>query len=59
MDHCSFIGTEPDEVVRVGDGHDVSGDPLIVLEERLKRVKLLEANGFQVVLVILVPIQNI
>jgi anthranilate synthase component I len=41
----SFIGTEPDEVIRVGDGFEVTGDPLIVLEERLKRVKLLEAKG--------------
>ncbi|KAA0171033.1 hypothetical protein FNF28_01038 [Cafeteria roenbergensis] len=41
----SFIGTEPDEVIRIGAGLDAEGDPMTVLEAKLAAQRLLPAKG--------------
>ncbi len=41
----SFIGTQPYRVMRTGDGHEYSGDPLRPMEDELARFKLVPVQG--------------
>lgn len=41
----SFIGTEPYRVLRTGDGEAASGDPLLAIEDELKRYAPVRIEG--------------
>jgi anthranilate synthase component 1 len=41
----SFIGTEPYRILRTGPGEQASGDPLVHIEEELKRFTLVRVDG--------------